>query len=566
MNIKNELGVALILTLFVVVILITLSCVFVLRTVNENRIVFRDVKSSQAFYVAEAGGNMAIDQLDTFINEYMREYIQSLNNTAVENLFDDLSEGTYDSMDFLVDLVRHDGERLLDRDGEEAVYTHTETDMGVGTYSFEITITRKSAALGVEAYKWEFYYNFTVIATGAVEENSRQITLTGDLTVRCQKDNFAKYALFTNEQTSQTGSPVWFNSDTRYEGPVHTNGRFNFALNPAGTFNGKVTQTEITARFYNNNFPVLLDADSNGTTDVPTFNEDFERGADSINLASLTQKQELIDQVDAGETYGSKGVYLPNDGTTLTGGIYINGNSSLALSVDNNNAVYTITQDTTTYTITVDRATDQTTVDDGTTVVTYYGLPDGVDDTGTVIYSDKNITSLSGVVQGDTNLTIASENDVYIQGDLVYSDYTDPEGETDDPDYIAPHAEGADNMLGIVSWTGDVFIGTSAPDDVSIHGTILAQEGVFTVEAYDDTVEGSRGSVTLLGGVITNQYGAFGTFSGTTGENISGYGRNFVYDQRMAAGSNPPYFPTLDIYTAFSRDIADNIVWQERSN
>lgn len=63
-----------------------------------------------------------------------------------------------------------------------------------------------------------------------------------------------------------------------------------------------------------------------------------------------------------------------------------------------------------------------------------------------------------------------------------------------------------------------------------------------------------------IGGMITHQFRAFETFNGTTGENLSGYGREFVYDERMAEGADSLYFPTLDIYTTFSTDIADKFV------
>ena len=109
-------------------------------------------------------------------------------------------------------------------------------------------------------------------------------------------------------------------------------------------------------------------------------------------------------------------------------------------------------------------------------------------------------------------------------------------------------------------------IGTSAPDNVNVHTTILSQDGIFQVDSYNDTARGPRGTATVLGGVITNNYGAFGLFNGSTGQQTAGYGRNFVYDERMQTGSAPPYFPTLDTFIAFTNDIADTLVWQEGGN
>lgn len=553
---RDNSGIALVLALFVIVTLITLSCVFVLRTINERNVTLRDVDSSKAFYIAEAGSNFALAQLEIFINEYLPDTLNATSNSLIEATFSDLSSGIADSLDFLVDYVYFEEDAIFSSSGSAAVHSIPETSLGDGVYAVEIAVKEKAEAVEVATNKWDFFYYYTITSTGTVDDVSRVVILSGDFTVRAQKDNFAKFALFTNQQNSQTGSIVWFTGSASFNGPVHTNDRLNFAMNPGGFFRDKVTQVETSARFYNNGFSVLLDADNNGTSDVPRFSDEFERGVDPIALSSLTQKQELIDEVDAGNIYSSDGVYLPNDGSNLEGGIYIVGNSSIVLSVNGSDqAVYEITQGTTTYEITVNRTLSQTTVDDGTTSTTYSGLPDGVDNVGTIIYSENDITSLSGTVQSDTNLTISSDYDIYIQGNLVYADYSSESG--------TPRAVGTDNMLGIVSWTGDVLIGTLAPNDVTIHATVLAKEGVFTVDAYDDTVVGPRGTVTLLGGVISDNYGVFGTFSGVSGANISGYGRNFVYDARMLKGDNPPYFPSLDFYTGFSSDVADKIVWQE---
>src|SRR6185503_16201366 len=93
---------------------------------------------------------------------------------------------------------------------------------------------------------------------------ARIVLVTGDFTVRVQQDNFAKYALFTNDQRMADGTLVWFNNRTNFYGPVHTNGRLNFALNPSATFAKEVTQHELTAVFYNNGTNLQLAADRNG--------------------------------------------------------------------------------------------------------------------------------------------------------------------------------------------------------------------------------------------------------------------------------------------------------------
>lgn len=44
--------------------------------------------------------------------------------------------------------------------------------------------------------------------------------------------SFARYALFTNRHRTRSNSSVWFTSNTLFDGPVHTNERFNFSFNP----------------------------------------------------------------------------------------------------------------------------------------------------------------------------------------------------------------------------------------------------------------------------------------------------------------------------------------------
>jgi hypothetical protein len=562
MRIQNEKGIALVISLLIIIVLLALTSILVLRTVTERRHIQWAVNETQAFYIAEAGGNASLDVLDDLINNQLKT---TLNNMSPSGALSLVQTYIDDGVGFLLATVKDpDGNPLLTQNGSNAEYSVGPINVADGTYSLTIVMREKSNPITIATNTWDFPFQFSVEAQGDMAGLDKTVLLNGDFTIRVQKDNFAKFALFTNEQETPGGTNVWFTDNTHFDGPVHTNRRFNFALNPSGTFNDQITQTEQRARFYNHGYTVLLDADHNGTRDVPTFNNGFSRGEDTISLSSLTQQQDMIDQVTAGSSFTTNGIHLPRNGTDLSGGIYIKGDSDIDISVDgNNNAVYNITQGSTSQTITVDRANNQTVVDDGSTATTYTGVPDGVDGAGTIIYVDGTVNSVGGTVQEDTGLTIATENHMYIQDDLVYANYTPGSGTPGTSGYVPPSADGTDNLLGLVSWGGNVYVGNAAPDDVHIHGTVLSKEGIFTVDDYDDYGVGPRGTATLLGGVITDNYGAFGLFNGSTGQSLSGYGRNFVYDQRMQQGSSPPYFPTLSIYTAFSNDITDKIVWQE---
>jgi len=429
-----------------------------------------------------------------------------------------------------------------------------------------VIVTEKSDPITVNSDTWDFPYNYQLQTNGTVSSLDRDVLISGDFTVRVQRDNFAKYALFTNRQTLPNGTNVWFTSKTDFSGPIHTNGRYNIYGNPSGVFDGLVAQYEKTARYYNNGSPVLLNANYNGVKDVPTFNAGFNRGVSAITLTSPVQKQDLVDQATGGQSFSSNGIYVPNNGTSLTGGIFVKGNGTISLSVDgNDNPVYTISDGTTNKKVTVNYGSNQTTVLNLNTsqTNTYTGIPDGIDNVGTIIFVDGNITNLQGTIQKDTEITISSDDNITIENDLTYQNFTPAVGNPGDVNYVAPHATDAKNLLGLVSWTGSVYIGNNAPDDVNVHATVLSAAGIFQVDDYGDQGVGPRGVATLLGGAITDSYGAFGLFNSSNGQLISGYGRNFIYDQRMLVGNAPPYFPTLNTFIAFTNDITDKMVWQE---
>jgi hypothetical protein len=132
--------------------------------------------------------------------------------------------------------------------------------------------------------------------------------------------------------------------------------------------------------------------------------------------------------------------------------------------------------------------------------------------------------------------------------------------------------------MGIISWNNNIHIGTSAPDDVNIHATLMAPsttsgQGQVLVDSYNSSSYGShantsppRGYATILGGVIMNVYGPFGTVAGNPPtQTYTGYARNFVYDKRMAQGMAPPYFPTIGNATSTLTGLTDRPNWRQTS-
>ncbi len=562
MRLSNKRGMAIVMALFFLVFIFGLTGLFLLAAVHENNMAVMDREMAKAFYAANGAEQIALNQVDILINDFLLNTISQSDPSSVVN-FVKSKVAAKDGLGWLVFAVRDNNVAVLTQDGDQALYSGNGA-IGSNSYQYTIVMTEKEDPSSVGLDAWDFPYTYTINANGTAGSFGSSITLRGDFTVRVQRDNFAKYALFTNSQTMPSGTDVWFTNKTNFAGPVHTNGRFNFALNPSGSFEESIMQKEAMAKFYNGGWPVLLNSDHNGTADVPVFRDVFNRGVNAITLSSSTKQQNMIDQATGGKKYKTDGIYIPSQGSSLTGGVYVKGDGGVELSVDGNDRpVYTVSQGGAFKRITVDQANNQTTVFDSSTgkSTAYTGMPDGVADVGTLVYVDGNITSFRGQVQSQAKVTVSSTNDIVITNHVMYEEYSPAVGTPGVSGYVPPSADDAENLLGIVSWQGDVRIGTTAPNNIQVHGTVLATNGIFQVDNYDS---GSpRGTATLLGGAITDSYGAFGQFNGTTGLPTSGYGRDFVYDQRMKFGQAPPYFPTLNTFIAFSNDITDKMVWQE---
>jgi hypothetical protein len=504
----------------------------------------------QTLSLSEAGANHGLAELRNIINGL----VTNINNSNIRNT----NNFSANSLTFLdnYSIFTQTGIINFTRTAQEVDPTSNIT----GDYLVTITVTSPQARqVQTNPDTFRYFYNYEIVSQGRITSVAPNITrrtaLYGSFTVTAVRANFARYALFTSHHMTPSGTTVWFTANTNFSGPVHTNERFSFANNPSGHFSDDVTQHINTARFYNNGSPIFLDADRNGTRDVPIFDTSFQRSIDLINLPSSVTQNDLRNQaLGTMNQPGQNGIYVPNSDGCLTGGIYVRGDASVTIGTDlNNNPTYTIVRGTNTKLITVDYTNNQTIVTNvsgsgGTAAGTYCGIPDGVNNEGTIIYTQGSINSFSGTVQQDTAVTVSSEQDIVITNNITYQ--ADPR---------IPGNENYDNVLGILAWGGDVRIGTSAPNDINIHGVVMAPHGEFTVDNYNS---GSpRGIATLLGGAITDFYGPFGQFSGIN--MIHGYGRNFIYDTRMSQGTNPPYFPYMDFFTSSTNGLNQRPVWQD---
>lgn len=142
----------------------------------------------------------------------------------------------------------------------------------------------------------------------------------------------------------------------------------------------------------------------------------------------------------------------------------------------------------------------------------------------------------SAVIDGQ--VTIAAENDIVITGDLRYKDDT---AGTDVLGLVAnnsvevyhPVNSGGNNVTLPNSFINGLL------DNITIQAAILSLQHSFTVQNYQ--YGNPLGDLTVEGAIAQQYRGPVGTFNGWTGQQVSGYDKVYIYDNRLKYLS-PPYF------------------------
>ncbi|MEJ2291112.1 MAG: DUF4900 domain-containing protein [Deinococcales bacterium] len=413
---------------------------------------------------------------------------------------------------------------------------------------------------------------FVLIADGYAGSYHRNVVIQGEYDFKVGRSSFAKYALFTNvHELPQNGGNVWFTDHTLFDGPVHTNQYFRFYRQP--WFGGEVTSagcdtpgptscngssSKNGAEFYGEGFvsdPGPTPSFTNGYgTQAPQLTKgvDWSSGFVPLPLTSDDQKNAAQDH----------GLYFNGDVSSLTMWAADDHGNPLTKDASGNwtpAATYQYIQ--------------ACTGDHGNACTTYrYGSDDvlyQLQSNGSwkqsdaafngVVYANGNVDRLTGpartppgsgepadappALASFAQVTVASQGSTQITGDLTYEGqpcqgelHRDSNGQA-----VPPTCDNlnAANVLGVYAQGGDVLIGNAdyrgssydAPQDVKIDGVLMSASGTVSVENF--RYGSPRGSVHLLGGIIEYNYGAFGTFSASSGLDTSGYSRKFTYDQRM---------------------------------
>jgi hypothetical protein len=545
----------------------------------------QELRDKRLFFRADGGATLCRAELKNRLNQALAARLATVSTAStLKNSYVDAN----DPAGFLVAYAYNAAQPFLGVPNNDWVKSgSTQVDLkypitytpavGAGQYSCTIRVSSRAApvssvsSLGTVLMLFRYSYNITGTATEY--PMTRTVSLEGAFSILVQQDNFARYALFTNDQGG-----TWIADGFNYYGPVHTNTEFLLKQSPH--FWDTVESVSLKVKYGNGAAPAVpvelqkgVDPvwDHNGTIDVPIFDKGFTLGAPWIDLPGTTtanaQRSIALTGISAPAT---NGVYLGGDSLSgkMTGGIYVKGDAGITLSVQPGNiAQYSFTQGSDSWTVQLNNTTNQTTIQKNAgTVSTYTGLPNGL------LFVDGKVSSLAGTLQKDTQLTVAATGDVIITNHLLYENYTPAAGST------PPNALGTTNLLGIISWNNNIRIGTAAPDDLNIHATLMSPsttsgQGQVVVDSYNSSSYGShpntappRGYVTVLGGVIMNTYGPFGTVAGDPpNQTYTGYGRNFVYDRRMLLGMAPPYFPTIGSAASTITGVTDRPNWRQTS-
>ncbi len=542
-TLRNQKGIALIVTIAILLMISLIGLAAVLTTDNETKISANKKNDAVAFYSAEGGLDYAQADMKAALNGIGSNIID--RDTAISFLSN--------PMRLLTKYIPYFNNRFPQDSFKAAALLG-----GKGTYKVRYKITPFDTAVSSNGFV--FTYKYAVTSEGKYADpikgfNQKTNSITGSFSIDLNRPSFAQYALFRHLTTSTGGSQLYFAGGEKFNGPVHTNGKPGFSGAP--TFNGPFTSSwasYATSSRINNANPVFNGGSQWGVPAIalPTNSFSQERaslGGDPNNTTAMSNSDKRTALGLGGSGALPTGVYYPTSGGNLTGGVYVQGTlDSLKLSRGTNGEqIYRLLQGATTTTVTVDYVNNQTIIN-GTT---YSGRPNGA------LYVVGAVNWLGGTsrtaaaVSANTQVTMATTGDVLIKNDIIYEGATfkDVNGVVlSDPtvaEAVADIDAGAINTLGIFSSGGSVKLGIGAPNNINVHATIMAS-GVNKGFGSAD-LSTPHGTIKLLGGIIEYQSQTVGTL-GAGGVLSGGYSRRYYYDNRYATGFSPPFFPTRPVY------------------
>ncbi len=486
----GERGISLIAVMVIMTSVVLVGVAIMTLGTAETDIVQVSVEDAQAFYAAEAGIERAqkvLDQLAKYGSEQPETYVDKKGKTKTSKAVQ--GDGIYPD-DLAFEEVR----------------------IGDGLYSVTVTKTSTNDP-------WDTTYE--VASVGDVNG------VTHELRATMVVDAFSKFVFFANETKKdligeiveeegqgqgegqgEDDPDIWYTdpdslmlySSDILNGRCHVNDKLRIKGDPF--FGGKVTTWDDHVDM------------SHGSR--PTFAKGLETRSDWIPMPNEKElKQTMAQLASQGGICLQK---IPRGIKDLNGKKIEHGIYDVVLGRDG-------VLGTLSYRI-CDR--EKVLAGDESSVTAWTDVSIATIGNGMIWFKDKIM--ITGTLRGQ--VTIGSEKDIYVVGDVLYENSTPGEG----PD------PGCPDLLGLVGKKLKVSKTLANDNDVEIHAAIMCSKD--GVEAEKVKEFGDRGDLIVYGSVTV---GKTSKINEIKKDGFRGYHRKYYYDPRLMTMA-PPYFPrTRDV-------------------
>ncbi len=344
-----------------------------------------------------------------------------------------------------------------------------------------------------------------------------------------------QYLFVTNRETLSNGEPIYFITGDVLDGPVYTTDEINIWGDPV--FKGSVTAAG--SNIVDDSNPVFENG-FNQLVGEPEFVLDNDFANSVMNDYSESVRD--ISEISNGDVTG---IYLPSSefySDARVDGIYVDENTA-KLEIYKWESwgwwgwwepVYEIIYDSTP--LNEDGTMDATLVNLDTNEQIRFSF-NGIilSETDLYISSPDETSFFSGLI------TLASQDDVYIRGNIVYSHLrTGPNSFVTDVQSYNDISEGIEhNKLNIVAYDS-IVMRYYVPDNLYITASLFALTGEFTLENYWSV---EKDTLHVYGAIIQKYRGPIGTFGGWGGN--TGFLKDYHYDKRLYSPPYPYKTPTM---------------------
>jgi hypothetical protein len=385
-----------------------------------------------------------------------------------------------------------------------------------------------------------------------------------------QKQPYSAYGIFTISENTNVGGVVFYASGETFDGPVYSGG-------PMRIFYDSVSPPIFTSTVTTSQPPLWvpgLPTTGANWASIISNQSDFHQVSQPLTLPTAQDNSAVQDAAYTGNPSPAStpafpvvaGLYINGANVTgggggpVTTGLYIHGGAWVTSAATANTETFTFAIGVLTYHVTLDFLANTTTVTNAlfVPVASYTGVPSGEQPPG-VVGANGALWIDGGAVLNANNVyhgkyTIALNDNavgpnpsLWVFGSQTYQDPTKDE---------------------LAYWANDIRLNDTVNGNIEIDGlmltgyygecSVVCTDGTFS-NIYCNAVPvkcqppGGTGTLTLFGSLIENVRGKRGTLGGAP----SGFDTNAVFDPRLAK-TPPPFTPTTTQYNVLALCTTDN--------